>query len=46
MIKIEQIRKMQEEISSKPILSNKKIYIIVDSESMTKEARQLFIENT
>ena len=45
VIKIEQIRKLQEEISQKPIISNKKVYIIVDSDSMTKEARKLPTKN-
>ena len=45
VIKIEQIRKLQEEISQKPIISNKKVYIIVDSDSMTKEARKLLTKN-
>lgn len=37
-IKIDQIRQMQENISQKPIISSKKVYIIKDSEQMTKEA--------
>lgn len=45
VIKIEQIRKLQEEISQKPIVSNKKVYIIVDSDCMTKEARKLLAKN-
>ncbi len=45
VIKIEQIRKLQEEISKKPIISNKKVYIIVDSDCMTKEARKLSAKN-
>ena len=37
-IKIDQIRQMQENISQKPIVSSKKVYILKDSEQMTKEA--------
>ena len=37
-IKIEQIRNMQEQIAQKPIIANKKVYIITDSECMTNEA--------
>ena len=37
-IKIDQIRQMQQDISQKPIVSSKKVYIIIDSEQMTKEA--------
>lgn len=37
-IKIEQIRQMQEKILEKPIVSDKKVYIIRDSDKMTIEA--------
>lgn len=37
-IKIEQIRYMQEKIAEKPVTSNKKVYIIANSETMTREA--------
>ncbi len=37
-IKIEAIRKMQETVLEKPIISNKKVYIIKDADLMTKEA--------
>lgn len=37
-IKIEQIRQMQEKILEKPIVSDKKVYIIKDSDKMTIEA--------
>ncbi len=37
-IKIEQIRKMQEKILEKPIVSEKKVYIIRDCDRMTVEA--------
>ena len=45
IIKIEQIREMQEEISQKPIVSERKVYIINDSDYMTAEARKLFVKN-
>lgn len=37
-IKIEKIRKMQEKVLEKPIISSKKLYIIKDADCMTKEA--------
>lgn len=37
-VKIEQIRQMQEKILEKPIVSDKKVYIIKDSDKMTIEA--------
>lgn len=37
-IKIEQIRGLQKTILEKPIISNKKVYIIKDADTMTKEA--------
>lgn len=37
-IKIEQIRRMQEKVLEKPIISKKKVYIIKDADCMTKEA--------
>lgn len=43
-IKIDMIRKMQEEISQKPIISTKKIYIINDSETMTEEAQNCLLK--
>lgn len=45
-IKIEQIREFQKKVSEKPIISNKKVYIINDSDKMTVEAQKLFIKNT
>lgn len=44
VIKIEQIRQMQEEISKKPITSNRKVYLIRDSECMTKEAQNCLLK--
>ena len=43
-IKIEQIRSMQEEISVKPIASNKKVFLIVNSDCMTKEAQNCLLK--
>lgn len=43
-IKIDIIRNMQEEISQKPIISTKKIYIINDSETMTEEAQNCLLK--
>lgn len=37
-IKIETIRRMQQTVLEKPIISNKKVYIIKDADLMTKEA--------
>ena len=42
-IKIEQIRVLQKKITEKPILSNKKVYLINDADTMTTE--ELFIKN-
>lgn len=44
VIKIEQIRNMQEKISEKPIVSKKKVYIIIDSDCMTKEAQNCLLK--
>ena len=43
-IKIEQIRFMQKKIQEKPILSNKKVYIINDAETMTVEAQNCLLK--
>lgn len=43
-IKIEQIRNLQKKIQEKPIISDKKIYIINDSEKMTKEAQNCLLK--
>lgn len=43
-IKIEQIRSMQEEISVKPIASNKKVFLIVNSDCMTKESQNCLLK--
>lgn len=43
-IKIEQIRSMQTKILEKPILSDKKVYIIKDADTMTKEAQNCLLK--
>ena len=43
-IKIEQIRNLQKRIYEKPIISDKKICIINDAESMTKEAQNCLLK--
>lgn len=43
-IKIEQIRYLQEKIAEKPIMSNKKVYIINDSDNMTTEAQNCLLK--
>lgn len=44
VIKIDQIRQMTSKILEKPIISNKKVYIINDSELMTKEAQNSLLK--
>ena len=43
-IKIEQIREMQRKVAEKPIISNKKVYIINDSDTMTTEAQNCLLK--
>ncbi|MCI9016997.1 MAG: DNA polymerase III subunit delta' [Clostridia bacterium] len=43
-IKIDQIRQLQEKIIEKPIISNKKIYVIKDADTMTKEAQNCLLK--
>lgn len=43
-IKIEQIREMQRKIIEEPIISTKKVYIIDDSDKMTKEAQNALLK--
>lgn len=43
-IKIEQIRTMQSKIIEKPIVSQKKVYIINDADLMTKEAQNCLLK--
>ena len=43
-IKIEQIRNMQRKITEKPVVSNKKVYIINNSDLMTKDAQNCLLK--
>ena len=43
-IKIEQIRYLQRKIQEKPIISNKKVYIINDADKMTTEAQNCLLK--
>lgn len=43
-IKIEQIRYIQKKIQEKPIISNKKVYIINDADKMTGEAQNCLLK--
>ena len=43
-IKIEQIREMQKKVLEKPIISKRKVYIINDSDKMTKEAQNCLLK--
>lgn len=43
-IKIEKIRQMQEKVLEKPIISNKKVYVIKDAHLMTKEAQNCLLK--
>lgn len=43
-IKIAQIREMQENVYTKPIVSNKKVFIINDSDKMTEEAQNSLLK--
>lgn len=43
-IKIEQIRLMNSKIYEKPIISNKKVYIINNAETLTKEAQNCLLK--
>ena len=43
-IKIEQIRYLQKKIQEKPIISNKKVYIINDADKMTVEAQNCLLK--
>lgn len=43
-IKISQIREMQENVYKKPIVSNKKVFIIDDSDKMTEEAQNSLLK--
>ena len=43
-LKIEQIREFQNKVSEKPIISDKKVYIINDSDKMTTEAQNCLLK--
>lgn len=43
-IKIEQIRYIEQKISEKPITSNRKVYIINNSDTMTREAQNCLLK--
>lgn len=43
-IKIEQIREVQRKVAEKPVISNKKIFIINDAEKMTVEAQNCLLK--
>ena len=43
-VKIEQIREMQRKVAEKPIISSKKVYIIDNSDTMTKEAQNCLLK--
>lgn len=43
-IKIDQIRNMQRKVQEKPIISNKKVYIINSADLMTKEAQNALLK--
>lgn len=45
-IKIEQIRKLQNDVIKKPIISERKVYIIKDSDKMTIRSTKLLIKNS
>lgn len=44
-LKIEQIREFQSKVTEKPIISNRKVYIINNSDKMTRRSPELFIKN-
>lgn len=43
-IKIDQIRELTKKVYEKPVVSSKKVYIINDSEAMTKEAQNSLLK--
>ena len=43
-IKVDEIREVTEKVIEKPIISNKKVYIINDCDKMTKEAQNCFLK--
>ena len=45
-LKIDQIREFQSKVTEKPIISNRKVYIINDSDKMTRRSSKLLIKNS
>ena len=43
-LKVEQIRKMQEKIAEKPIISNRKVYVIDDADLMNEESQNCLLK--
>ena len=43
-VRIEQVREMQRKVAEKPIISNKKVYIINDADTMTIEAQNCLLK--
>ena len=43
-VRIEQIREMQKKVAEKPIISNKKVYIIDNADTMTTEAQNCLLK--
>lgn len=43
-VKIEQIREMQRKVAEKPIISNKKVYLIDNADTMTTEAQNCLLK--
>ena len=43
-LKIDQIRKMQEKIAEKPIISNRKVYVINDADLMNEESQNCLLK--
>lgn len=43
-VKIEQIREMQRKVAEKPIISNKKVYVIDNADTMTTEAQNCLLK--
>lgn len=44
LIKIDQIRTLEDDIARKPIVSNKKVYVISDAKYMTEEAQNCLLK--
>lgn len=44
-LKIDQIREFQRKVAEKPVTSSKKVYIINDSDKMTRRSSKLLVKN-